>query len=110
LADVVAVARRAVPTAGAVFADLCRTSAAADGPPAAPAVETLRRLSYVDAVLWLAVRLADGLAFAHAHGIVHCDVKPANVLLTAAGEPMLLDFNVADDTKARGGPAVAIVG
>jgi tetratricopeptide (TPR) repeat protein len=80
------------------------------GPPAPPAVEHLRSLSYVDAVVWLAARLADGLAHAHALGIVHCDLKPANILMTRIGQPMLLDFGVADDTKARGGAAVAVVG
>src|SRR5262249_19098851 len=47
--------------------------------PPAPALELLQRLSYVEAVLWIAERLADGLAHAHEHGIVHCDLKPANV-------------------------------
>jgi serine/threonine protein kinase len=62
---------------------------------------TLARLadmSYVDAVLWLTARLADGLAHAHERGIVHSDLKPANVLVTDEGQPMLLDFNLAVDT------------
>ncbi|HND52928.1 MAG TPA: serine/threonine-protein kinase, partial [Pirellulaceae bacterium] len=58
-------------------------------------------LSYVDAVLWMGVRLADGLAHAHERGIVHCDLKPANVLLSEDGQPLLLDFNLAADTKIR---------
>src|SRR5205807_2577982 len=40
------------------------------------------KMSYVDAVLWMASRLADGLAHAHARGIIHRDLKPANILLT----------------------------
>src|SRR5207248_7526570 len=59
-------------------------------------------LSYVEAVLWLAARLADGLQHAHDRGILHRDLKPANVLLTDGGVPMLLDFNLAEDTKLRG--------
>ena len=68
----------------------------------------LESLTYVEAILWLAVRLADGLAHAHGRGIVHRDVKPANILLTDDGQPMLLDFNLSEDTKldrsAVGGP------
>jgi tetratricopeptide (TPR) repeat protein len=54
----------------------------------------------VEAVLTLIGQLADGLAHAHARGILHRDLKPANVLLTDEGHPMLLDFNLAEDTKA----------
>jgi serine/threonine protein kinase/Tfp pilus assembly protein PilF len=69
----------------------------------------LRGLSYVDAVLWLGRCLADGLAHAHERGIVHHDLKPANVLITDEGQPMLLDFNLAEDTK-RPSTAEALVG
>ncbi|MCC6991481.1 MAG: protein kinase [Acidobacteria bacterium] len=40
-------------------------------------------------------QLADALAFAHEHGVVHCDVKPANVMLAANGSVRLLDFGIA---------------
>jgi serine/threonine protein kinase len=40
-------------------------------------------------------QLCDALAGAHAQGIVHCDVKPANVLITAAGKVKVGDFGVA---------------
>ena len=33
-------------------------------------------------------------------GIVHCDLKPANVLIADDGQPMLLDFNVAADRES----------
>ena len=55
----------------------------------------LEGLTYVQAVLWMAARLADGLAHAHERGILHRDLKPANILLTDDGQPMLLDFNLA---------------
>jgi eukaryotic-like serine/threonine-protein kinase len=62
------------------------------------ALETLEKLSYVGAVLWVGARLAEGLAHAHDQGVVHRDLKPANVLLTDDGQPMLLDFNLAQNT------------
>ncbi|HKB40911.1 MAG TPA: serine/threonine-protein kinase, partial [Gemmataceae bacterium] len=70
----------------------------------------LARLTYVEAVLWMGARLADGLAHAHERGILHLDLKPANVLLTDEGQPMLLDFNLAEDTKLRSSVAAVSVG
>jgi tetratricopeptide (TPR) repeat protein len=73
-------------------------------------LQMLEGLGYVDAVLWIAARLADGLAHAHEHGVVHCDLKPANVLLSDDGQPMLLDFNVAVDTERGPSVGAALLG
>jgi serine/threonine protein kinase/tetratricopeptide (TPR) repeat protein len=74
-----------------------------DGP--APTLQMLGGLSYVEAVLWLGTRLADGLAHAHERGIIHRDLKPANILLTDDGRPMLLDFNLSEDPLVGGAKA-----
>ncbi|MEM1247190.1 MAG: serine/threonine-protein kinase [Acidobacteriota bacterium] len=46
-------------------------------------------------------RLCSGLDYAHDAGIVHRDVKPANVLLTESGRPKITDFGVAKVRSAN---------
>jgi eukaryotic-like serine/threonine-protein kinase len=45
--------------------------------------------------LAIAMQIADGLAEAHSHGIIHRDVKPQNVMLAARGQVKMLDFGLA---------------
>lgn len=59
-------------------------------------------MRYEDIVCELMLQLAQGLAHAHHHGIVHSDLKPANVLIGDDGQARLVDFNVAQhDSDAR---------
>ena len=51
--------------------------------------------TWPDAVAMLGAQLADALDHAHSHGILHRDVKAANVLLAPNGSAKLADFNVS---------------
>ena len=53
---------------------LCLGDVAATGPQPCQVIERLRGMGYVQAVLWLMARIAEGLAHAHDRGILHRDL------------------------------------
>jgi serine/threonine-protein kinase len=62
---------------------------------------TLAELTSADTPLdWrealrIVARIAEALQHAHEKGIVHRDVKPANIMILASGEPKIMDFGIA---------------
>ena len=58
-------------------------------------LSTVRKLRLIE-------ELCDGLAFAHKTGVVHRDVKPANIMVDANGSLKILDFGIARIAESAG--------
>jgi serine/threonine protein kinase len=74
-----------------------------DGPSLGQYVEFLGPLD-ADQLRALASALARAIAAVHGAGLIHCDLKPGNVLLAADG-PRVIDFSIAQEAPVPGRPA-----
>jgi eukaryotic-like serine/threonine-protein kinase len=63
----------------------------------------------VDDALRIAREVADALGYAHAHGLVHRDIKPGNILLES-GHAVLADFGIARGGSTAGGEKLTATG
>lgn len=63
----------------------------------------------LEEALSLMLAMADALAYAHNQGIVHRDFKPANIMFTADGTPVLTDFGIARASLEAGGTSTMTV-
>ncbi len=70
----------------------------------------LRQSSWADFVARTGQTLAHALAFAHKRDILHLDLKPANVLITPDGQPILLDLDIARPPIPTGAADVSWLG
>ena len=83
-----------------------------EGESLASYVRRMKGKAGIPESLRLVSGLLEGLHYAHQSGVVHCDVKPANVILDKKGIPRLTDFGIAaevgskiDGTPCTGTPA-----
>lgn len=62
-----------------------------------------RGYRFDEAMLWHWLQqLAEVLEYLHQHGILHLDIKPANIMLTAEGNICLIDFNISLTNEMNG--------
>ncbi|MGH7134415.1 MAG: serine/threonine-protein kinase, partial [Pirellulales bacterium] len=71
-------------------------------PVRGPACDVMEKATYVQAICTIGACLAEALDYAHQRNVVHHDIKPSNVLISADGQPLLLDFHLAQPALEAG--------
>ncbi len=64
-------------------------------------IAELGQLPFDEAIHFLR-ELAEGLAYAHEHGVVHRDIKPSNLMIDRNGRVQILDFGIAKALSKKG--------
>ena len=60
-----------------------------------------RKRTKTRAAIAIAAQTAEALAEAHAHGIIHRDIKPQNIIITPRGQVKILDFGSSKQLHSR---------
>jgi len=115
LAEVVKLVRATPPAArnGALLITAVDEAVERSGAAAADNSRLKKRLAgagWPETVCRLGIQLAHALDHAHRQGVLHRDVKPANVLLAADGSPKLADFNISFCSQLDGASPAAYFG
>jgi serine/threonine protein kinase len=66
--------------------------------------ETPGRPEQLHGIIQTLLKLCDALSFAHSRGVIHCDVKPANVMVGDYGQVYMMDWGVALLLSSRSAP------
>ncbi|MEZ4296928.1 MAG: cyclic nucleotide-binding domain-containing protein [Polyangiaceae bacterium] len=60
----------------------------------------------LEQAIQILVKVCDAVSFAHGRGVVHCDIKPANIMVGSFGQVYLMDWGLSVTTPVYAGTAV----
>ncbi|NIR29025.1 MAG: protein kinase [Gammaproteobacteria bacterium] len=64
----------------------------------------------IDTVVEITYKCAQALDYAHQRGVIHCDIKPSNIMLTQEGEVKIGDFSIAQHLAGDATQLIGMVG